>query len=247
MTLYNAEITKDIIEKDKAYVESFATNRLSRIKSNLEKAIANTDSIEEVKELTKKFNEEIDEAVEQIYPERHKCLVEQLYIFLTNYVNARLIYESQATKEDFIQDTILFLLDRFNKLSEEEKETINLERFFYNRAHSFIGERLRRRSTERHNIKTLKEDVFYLEAIKKSAKQPELIDDYLLDKLVDNYKLPKDKTKALKALAINKLIKLGYFGKYTKFEKDYPETLDKLSFSIIDEYLLMSVKERAGV
>ena len=40
------------------------------------------------------------------------------------YIEFQDMKSNMATKEDFIQDSMLFLLERFNNLSKEEKETL---------------------------------------------------------------------------------------------------------------------------
>jgi len=248
--LYNAEINKEILEKDKRNLESLTKKLLSNMVEGLEKDIVNIvySSKEEeisknIQELIGESNNKLSEVIKEIVENRDKYLCEQLYIFLNNYVNSRLIYENMATKEDFIQDSMLFLLERFNSLSKEEKETLNLEKFFFNRARSFIGERLRRRSEAKRRNKELRDDVLYLEATNKATKEVEYVDDYLLDKLIKKYSLNKDKSKTLRELSINRLVKLGYSDKYTKFDDSYLEsTLNKLSLAVVDEYLLLSVQ-----
>lgn len=250
--LYNAEINREILEKDKKNLASIAKKVLGNLEKELEKEIVDIiySSKEEeisksIQELLKMSNNKLDESIKEIVKNRHNHLCEQLYIFLNNYVNSRLIYENTATKEDFIQDSILFLLERFSSLSDEEKETINLEKFFFNRARSFIGERLRRRSEAKRKAKELRDDVLYLEATNKATKEAEYVDDYLLDKLINKYSLSDSKSKVLRELSVNRLMKLGYSDKYTKFEDDQLEgILNKLSLAVVDEYLLLSVKER---
>ena len=64
-------------------------------------------------------------------------LAEQLYIFLSEFVKNKLRYESQDNVQDCIQDTIMYMINRYRKLTDEQKEHLNLERFFYNRANSY--------------------------------------------------------------------------------------------------------------
>lgn len=251
MTLYNAEINKDTLEKDRVYLESFIQTLLANTKEEIEKEVvkvaeSSTESniTQKTQELIRSATDKVNTSIKESLQARHKHLCEQLYIFLTNYVNSRLIYENTATKEDFIQDTMMFLLKRFDSLTKEEQETINLEKFFYNRARSFIGERLRRRSGAKSKFKVIKDEVLYLEATNKTNKEVDFIDDIVLDSLISKYRLNAKKSKILKALTINKLILLGYFGESTKFyNEDSVDVLNTLSYSVADEYILTSAQE----
>ena len=52
-----------------------------------------------------------------------------LYKFLDLYIPLRLVYEDKDEIANCKQDTILHLLQRYNELDDDKKDTINLEKF----------------------------------------------------------------------------------------------------------------------
>jgi DNA-directed RNA polymerase specialized sigma24 family protein len=202
------------------------------------------------------FHTEFDNSV--IDDENKLC--EKLYEFLRDYVNKRLKFENSDSKEDYVQETIMYILNRFNQLTEKEKREINLEKYFYNRANSFIGNK-QRQSKKRYKIlKKYLEEQTYLQ--EQEDQEKEIIDERLLKQIAESYKLNKDQTNILIKLSRNKLVKLGHIGEYSSIEESLREvkispkslvikfgtgdpnnTLEYLSYSVVDEYLLESIKQ----
>lgn len=170
-------------------------------------------------------------------------LCEQLYIFLRAHINKRLKFESDESKEDYVQDTIMYLLEKFNSLTEEQKESLNLEKYFFNRANSYIGSKLR---TAKRQYKALKNYLYNSGPTNEAyvSFDPDIVDELVLNKIVNSYKLPKDKAETLKSLSRNSLTFLGYLGELHPIDTDDDPsgTLETLSFSVVDEYLLAMVK-----
>jgi DNA-directed RNA polymerase specialized sigma24 family protein len=170
-------------------------------------------------------------------------LCEQLYIFLRAHINKRLKFESDESREDYVQDTIMYLLEKFNSLTDEQKETLNLERYFFNRANSYIGNRL---ETAKRQYKTLKHYLYENDPTNEAyvSFDPDIVDEAVLSKIVSSYKLPEDKAEILKRLSRNSLTFLGYFGELHPIgaDEDPTGTLEALSFSVVDEYLLEMVE-----
>jgi len=175
-------------------------------------------------------------------------LCEQLYIFLGDYVYKRLTYESTSEKEDCIQDTIMHLLKRYKALTNEQKQNINIEKFFYNRANSHISFYLRKLKIERDAQNKYSSNLILLDSV-ESYLNEEYIDNLCLDKILLKYGLSNDRRNLLKKLSINKLIDLGYNNvvevvsneELTRFGP--ADILNALSYSVVDEYLVESIKE----
>lgn len=176
-------------------------------------------------------------------------LCERLYLFLNSYVDSKLRYQDKATREDYIQDTIMYLVKHFRRLTEDQKKEINLERFFYNKANSFIGSKLRRENIKNELLEKYKREVLYIEVMDKASREVEYIDMVLLNKIIDKYSLSKEKADILKKLSVNKLVILGYYGDFYKIDDslDPNKIFDSLSYSVADEYLLEIVKEKVDV
>jgi len=177
-------------------------------------------------------------------------LVEQLYVFLNAYVPTRLRYESQEEREDCVQDTIMYLLKRFDNLDDEVLEKINIEKFFYNRAHSFISGYINKIKAERNAKKKYIDNEIYMRKLERTIEKPiEFIDDNILDTIIEGYKLDKEKSVLLKEFSNFRFKRLGY---------DVPEPPNRdideatfdllvtLSFAVIDEYMIKSAEERAS-
>jgi len=177
-------------------------------------------------------------------------LVEKLYAFLNEYVHVRLKYEGNAEKEDCVQDSIMYLLKRYNQLEPEIKETINLGKFFYNRAHSFISGYISKLKTRRSaNNKYIERELHKQELERLDNNEPEYVDYDILNPIISSYKLSKDKEKLLKEFSEERLKKLGYDTPYHKVEdidKDTYQLILTLSYAVIDEYMINSTKGKAS-
>ena len=175
-------------------------------------------------------------------------LCEQLYIFLKEYVPIRLRYESRDEHEDCIQDTMLYLLDRYRMISPEALDGINIEKFFYNRANSYIGTTYQRKLKAYRNAnKRLIDD---LKMSKLTDEQEELnyINKPLLKSIIDSYGLPENDVAFLTNLAVMKLIAFGYHdNEQLKDSKPISENrfevLKNISFAVVDSYLVEAAKE----
>jgi len=166
-------------------------------------------------------------------------LVEQLYVFLNSYVPRRLIYEGTAEREDCIQETIMYLLDRYKSLTEQEKLELNLEKFFYNRSRSYISLYIRKLKKQRKDqadyidmCRYLKQDV--------AIDSIYFVDEQLLDKIISRYRLNKYKLELLKEIVSSKLVNM--FSTMStiapEIEEEDSELLNKLAIAIIDEYIV---------
>lgn len=175
-------------------------------------------------------------------------LVEQLYIFLNEFVRTRLIYEPQENIEDCIQDTIMFILKRYRDLSEEDKDTLNLEKYFYNRANSYVSRTwLRKKRIYNRNIKDLLETAQYTYSTTDNFQDIELeresIDLDLLNEILDNLNLSEDITTYLRKRVIYVLIKDFNYDHEVIPEVTPIKSYDKFIEQIIFEYALKSLKE----
>jgi len=178
-------------------------------------------------------------------------LVEQLYIFLNHYVSKRLVYESQTEWQDCVQDTIMYILDRYHKLTIEDLEAINIEQFFYNRARQYVSLYLRGLTRRRDTVKRFAE----YEKIKgqvASIGYALSIDAVLLDRILKDYYFDEHKQYIIKCMVINKLVQLGYKDDQILLSQETIDAYDPtgilytISYAITDEYLLASVKEGVG-
>lgn len=175
-------------------------------------------------------------------------LVEQLYIFLNEFVRTRLIYEPQENIEDCIQDTIMFILKRYRDLSEEDKDTLNLEKYFYNRANSYVSRTwLRKKRIYDRNIKNLLETAQYtystIDNFQDIELERESIDLDLLNEILDNLNLSEDITTYLRKRVIYVLIKDFNYDHEVIPEVTPIKSYDKFIEQIIFEYALKSLKE----
>ena len=175
-------------------------------------------------------------------------LVEQLYIFLNEFVRTRLIYEPQENIEDCIQDTIMFILKRYRDLSEEDKDTLNLEKYFYNRANSYVSRTwLRKKRIYDRNIRDFIETAQYIYSNTDNFQDIELerdsIDLDLLNEILDNLNLSDDITTYLRKRVICVLIKDFNYDHEVIPEVTPIKSYDKFIEQIIFEYALKSLKE----
>lgn len=173
------------------------------------------------------------------------ALVEQLYIFLNEYVHTRLIYESLDEKEDCIQETILYMLKRYRQLSDKELSSINIEKFFYNRAHSFVSLYLTKLKTERTAKRKYMSKAIYANML-ELEKSLELINIPVLKNIVNSFNLSRKKADILMKISENKLNMMGYSipkSEITGIKEEEYNVLDKLGTCVIDEYMMKSTKE----
>lgn len=174
-------------------------------------------------------------------------LCEQLYIFLNEFVPVKLRYESKEEREDCVQETMLYLLDRYHKLDKQALVGINIEKFFYNRAHTFIGTTYKRKLVAYRNAN--KKLVEELKQTRPSDEAEELmhINLPILENIINAYGFDEPTRKMLTTLSI---LKLSAFGYYTAdvLEETLPveqnrfEVLKNLSYAIVDTYLVDAAK-----
>lgn len=178
-------------------------------------------------------------------------LVEHLYAFLKEYVNMRLTVESRPEKEDCVQESIMYLLKRYRQLDEETKQNLNLGKFFYNRAHSYISGYISKlKAARKSEIKYKGLEKYELELKQSEDNEPDFIDYDILEPIIKAYKLEKEKENLLREFAEQRLAKLGYdtpTHTIKKLDKNTHQLLLNLSFAVIDEYMINSTKEKANV
>lgn len=179
--------------------------------------------------------------------ENEDKLAEAIYKFLKIFVPKRIRYESTLEQEDCIQDTTMHLLKRFRELDRNElPDDFNYEKFFYNRANSYISYWLRRLVNDRKNIKEYMEYMYYFTDTHE-IKHDNTIDIPLLKSVIAEYNLPKEDALNLLHLVIHKLVVLGYISNTQVQIANHNQTLDSLSFAVVDEYLINKamIKEAA--
>lgn len=179
------------------------------------------------------------------------ALTGQLYIFLNDYVPRRLRYESAEEREDCIQDTVMYLLKRFNGLTKEALKDIDIEKFFYNRTNSFISIYIRKMQAERNARKKYIDYEIREQKIEQEfVKELEFVDEEILNEVIKTFQLDKELEKLLKAAAEFKLKLLGYdIPSPIKMEasEEIIQLVTVLSFAAVDEYLIKSAKLRSEV
>lgn len=177
------------------------------------------------------------------------ALCEQLYIFLKSYIPRRLVYENQEEREDCMQDTIMYMLDRYNKLTDREKSSINIEKFFYNRARSYISIYLRGIKRRRELVDKYTKYEEFLISLREGEEKP-YIDKSLLTEIIESYNFTKERMSLAGKLAFNRLVSLGYSDPAQEIDRkklralDPSDILTTLSYTITDEYLLRAVDDR---
>lgn len=177
------------------------------------------------------------------------ALVEQLYIFLNEYVPNRLIYESEDEREDCTQDALMYLLKRFESLDIEILHKINVEKFFYNRANSFISGYLRKLSRKRSNEKEYIEKQMKILLMDRQIKenQKEFLNESLLKSIIKSFHLDKEKLDELTILVLQKFEMLNYDvyidNRVSNLEEHTYKALNALSYAIVDEYMLKDIQE----
>lgn len=179
-------------------------------------------------------------------------LVEQLYIFLREFVPTKLPYENEQTVEDCIQETIMHMLDRFStdgldKVSGRNGKEPNYEKYFYNRAHSYTSYWLRRLKRERSKQREYFDTLVYYGHYKQDFIQPDYIDYEELESIVNGYNLGEIDTEILSALAETMLTDIGYhsLNKYSDtHDLTDREFLGLLADTTTDEYVLVVETKR---
>lgn len=165
-------------------------------------------------------------------------LSEQLYIFLNDFVPARLRYESRESREDCVQDTIMHLLKRFEKLSQQERTTFNLERWFYNRANSYVSYWLRLKYLDRERMGKYIEHYEYFTEQEVEFTE---IDHELLVSIIDKYALSYQSRANTIEQAVKQLEKIGFVDS-RELRAEVDEFVDSIVITIVSEYLVKEVE-----
>lgn len=193
------------------------------------------------------FHAKIDETVLK----DENALCEQLYLFLKSYIPRRLVYEDREEREDCTQETIMYLLDRYHKLTEQEKTSINIEKFFYNRARSYVSLYVRGLKKRIDLKQKYREHELFLKSIKDGTEKV-YVDLELIREILKEYVLSPERLNLMERMVHNRLVSLGYRDSYRmitmdEVEKHDPnEILITLSVAATDEYLLRAVEDRGG-
>ena len=180
-----------------------------------------------------------------------EALATELYIFLRDYVPTRLVYEDHDNHQDCIQDTMMFMIQRYAELDKEMREEdplllidFNYEKYFYNRARGYISYWIRKVQRDRHLKQEYMESVIYF-----GGHQTEFVDDLidyvLLESIVLEYSLGSGDTRELLKVVERMLADVGFTSIHNYGPQDkerYKEYLWQLGHAILDEYLLESNK-----
>lgn len=176
-------------------------------------------------------------------------LVEQFYIFLNNYVNKKLIYENEQTKQDCIQETIMVLLKKARLLTDEQVEKLNLERYFYNRANSYVSsiflgklKRYRSRvvSVDSYNnldIKNSNEDILSVMREPEDFKTQRYVRENILERVINSFNLDKKTVVIVDNMVRYALESIGITSCPDE-EILSNKLLEPLVLAIVDEYIL---------
>lgn len=196
------------------------------------------------------YNVVIDKTVAK---DRDK-LVEHLYLFLNRYIPSRLIYETNENQEDCTQDTIMFILKRYDDLvvdlEKEDKDwrdKFNYEKYFYNRARSFISTWLKRKNREKRLEQEYIDNAIYLKKY-QSEFDYNPIDYTTLERITKEYNFTNNKLLKLNKITEAMLEGIGY-SSTDKYDIDISEDthinniLTKIAYVVVDEYLI----EVAGI
>lgn len=177
-------------------------------------------------------------------------LVEQLYIFLWDYVPTRLIYESKENQEDCVQDTILFILKRLDELYKELKAnnpldliTFNYEKWIYNRARSYISYWLRKVVRDRKQEREYVEHAIYLMENTASTYNPDYIDYVLLESIALSYLLGENDTIYLLKTMETMLEGISYTSLHRYIDIPVIEQISHIpliAYAAVDEYIYES-------
>jgi len=170
-------------------------------------------------------------------------LVEQLYIFLNEFAYARLRYESKDDIEDCIQDTIMYMIKRFDDMPKTSTNYINLEKYFYNRANSYVSYWLGGKIRNRKNISKYISNKTYIDKMDSEGVSGEDYIDYsILENIITEYNLDTEKSKFLLFFSSKHLEELGFISDeyIVNSEIIYP-VITNLVYAVVDEYLVKSV------
>lgn len=196
--------------------------------------------------------------------EDEDLLVEQLYIFLDEFVKVKLCFESEDTRDDCKQDAIMFLLEKARSLTTEQKKALNLEKYFYNRANSYISSvwlgrlnRYRKRFilessfsknlaniiSSQLNTDTMLSLLEHNQRYNTTNEQEDTIryiDYNVLNLLINNYPLPEKDILVLLRLAEKELNSLGLEGNiHNKIcTQGASEDFKIIAHAIVDEYII---------
>lgn len=178
-------------------------------------------------------------------------LVEQFYIFLNNFVNRKLIYEDSQTKDDCIQDTVVALLKKARMLTDEQIEKLNLEKYFYNRANSyissiFLGKLKRHRSrvvsvdsysSYDLDIKNTSENILSVLQEPEDMTEKRYVRENILDEIIDTFNIDKKLKNVVDSMVRIELEKVGISADPDS-EIEPNKELRPIVIAIVDEYLL---------
>jgi hypothetical protein len=180
--------------------------------------------------------------------ESKEKLAEQLYIFLNDFVPMRLRYESADEIEDCIQETMMYLFLKINNIPNNILNSINIEKFVFNRSNTFVSFYFRNLKKYRKYKKIIvKNEIDRLLTNSVTLENIELINLNLLHKIISKFNLNVESSYILEQLTFDKFYKLGYAMLETDksiFEKENLQVLDALSFAVVDEYMEKSIKEK---
>lgn len=178
-------------------------------------------------------------------------LVNILYTFLETYVPLRLLYEDKFERDNCIQDTMLYLIKRYNELSKEEKENEDLGKFFYNRCRSYISNYINKLKLERKNSEAL--GSLYIEQvldsyyeINDSERSIIQVDYELVNTLLNTLILDRDDKKKLKDRLVDR-IKNFYLGSIKSTNDiEIEDNLDSIVIMLLDSYLSYKAVEKSS-
>jgi hypothetical protein len=141
------------------------------------------------------------------------------------------------------------MLSRYRDLTDEERSSINIEKFFYNRAKQYISIYLRGVKRRREIVQKYKEHENLLQIL-RDGESKLYIEMIRLNKIIEDYSFTDPRVNLVTKLSINILVRLGYRDSLKKVsqtelkEQDPNGILTTLSYAITDEYLLRAVEDR---
>lgn len=181
-------------------------------------------------------------------------LVEQFYIFLNSFVGRKLIYEDQQTKQDCIQETIMILLKKARLLTDEQVKNLNLEKYFYNRANSyvssiFLGKLKRRRkrissvdSYKQLDIQNSSEDILSVMQKHESFKTKRYIREDLLEEIINSFNIEKNLFNIVESMSRQALEAVG-IASDPDYDIPVDDDLIPLVVAIVDDYILKIITD----
>ena len=173
------------------------------------------------------------------------ALCRELYKFLNDFVPRRLKFESCEEREDCVQETILYILNRFKNHDKPLKTQTDIEKFFYNKANTFISGyiskiKVRRNAARRHIKHTIEE-------FSRSKPPPINTDIDLLYSIIDSYHFG-DKINSVLMYRVQEIMEiLGYDVQPCMLDDELSQLLllfDSLSYAIVDQYISRALKEK---